>query len=133
MNIGLPPTNDNVLNETESKMASMWAQFFNQLITQLNTVFTNFGFFIPNITSAQKNTIASQYSRSITYDNDLSRMEINNTGSFEPIQTYSTKTTVEIQSLIQDQANIGKIYVNSETNSLQYSVDGSTIRTIVST
>ncbi len=132
MNIGTPPTDDHVLSGKESKMASIWSAFFDQLSSQLTSTFTNLGYFVSGTSASKMDEISGDYKKSIVYNDSLSRMEINNAGTFEPIQTYTLKTTAEINQLAQDSANIGKIYINSDTHELQFH-NGNEIRTIAST
>lgn len=134
MNLGIPPKDDNVINETQSTLSVVWENFFSQLTTQLTTTFTNLSYFLPSVSQAALSKIAPNFKKSITYNNDNQRVEINNTGTFEGVQTISVASGADILTAITQPGNIGKIYVNSDTNSLQYSLDGlpANIRTIAS-
>ena len=133
MNIGTAPIHDDLVDNEPSLIGSTWETFFSQLATQINTTFTNLGYFLPVISQSTADNTGSSSTQSIAYNGDNARAEINNSGEFEGISTVLVKTTSEIQNLISKNGNLGRIYINSDNNSLQFSVDGSTIRTIAST
>lgn len=132
MNIGTPPNDDKVLNETQSHMSYLWSEFFNQISSQITYNLGNLAYRISGTSSTKLQDIGANYTASIAYNQTDSRMEVNNEGTFEAIQTITLATTAEIQVLIQNPSNIGRLYINSETNHLQYSVDGINLRTIES-
>jgi len=130
MNIGTPPIHDNLINVenfqedvrktlkieeehawNDKNIATLgvgheWENFFSTLANEINTVLAD-----------------------VTYNTDLDRIEIND----DAIEVVQILTTAEIAQAITNPSNIGRIFVNSDDNSLQFSLDGTTIRTIAST
>jgi len=133
MNIGTPPLQDSLSGNKSIKISTPWGSFFSQLISEMNNLFTNLGHFFPGIGNDTSQRIQSDFKKSIVYNDDNERLELNNNGEFEGIQTISILTTLEIVDAVQEPGNIGRIFVNSDDNSLQFSLDGTTIRTIAST
>lgn len=125
----------------ESPMAHMWANYHSLLNDQLNTNFSDSGYLFPGQPSSTISTNLSKFGQSIVYNDSLNRMELNNGNrqnpasrapTSEPIQTYGGFSTAQISSEAIKPENIGRIFVNSDTNELQFSVDGTTVRTITS-
>lgn len=130
MNIGTPPLHDNVINinnlhddakktlkidgnhgwnaanDATLGVSHEWESFFSTMATEINKVFAD-----------------------VTYNDELNRIEINN----DAIAIVQSLTTSEIAQAITNPANIARIFVNTDDNSLQFSLDGITVRTVVST
>lgn len=149
VNIATPPnmgqspallTDD--VGETESPMAHAWASYNALLNDQLSANLSDNGYIFPSGSTTTITKNLNQFGQSIVYNQSLNRMELNNGNrqnpqnrapTSEPIQTYGALSTGEIATEAVKPGNLGKIYVNSDTNELQFSTNGTTIRTIVST
>lgn len=160
MNFNKPPLNDSVVDIqippkvrqsadlppdkvglVESPMAHVWATYHSIFNDQLNQNLSDNGYIFPGVSTTTLTANVNKFGQSIVYNQSLNRMELNNGNrknptvappSYEPIQTYGSKTTTQIATEAVQQQNLGRIYVNSDTNELQFSVDGATIRTITS-
>ena len=72
-----------------------WQQFFQQLISQLQTNFSPQGFLLPQLSTTQINYVATNFAASsipsafygnMIYDNTLDEAKINIAGTFKVIQ-----------------------------------------------
>lgn len=129
------------MGETESPMAHAWANYHALLNDQLSQNLSDAGYIFPSTSQADLNTNIPKFGQSIVYNDSLNRMELNNgnrttpanrTPTSEPLQTYGAMTTSHIATEAVKPENLGRIYVNSDTNELQFSIDGATVRTITS-
>lgn len=132
MKFNTPPYQDNIVDKN-SKIHYKWSNFLSILTNNLNSNLGDLGYIFPSIDQSTADSISDQYSKSIVYNKDNTRMELNNNGKYEAISTVAINTTEEIQKVAISPENIGRIFVNSDTNELQFSLDGETIRTISST
>ncbi len=129
----------NVIGESEDKLAIAWQQFMTILNNQLNINFSDNGYVFPAVIQTTLDKIKQDYKQSIVYNSDKNRFELNNGNrsndddtNYEPIQTYGPLNTANIATEAIKDKNLGRIFVNSDTNELQFSINGSTVRTIMS-
>lgn len=150
MNINKPPVSDPISTPNPQDLSAshtinqQWQDYFSVENNELSMNFSNNGYLIPSISEKQLTNPkqVDNYGQSIVYNNDKNRLEINEgnrqkpaarTPNYAPIQTYQPLSTSEIQTEAIKEGNLGKIFVNSDTNELQFSLNGTTIRTITST
>lgn len=132
MNVNIPPLEEELIAEDKNKISHDWATFHTILAQQINTNLGDQGYFYPAITTATAADIAPNFTQSIVYNSDAQKMVLNNDGNYEAIATVALATTSEISQLIQQDGNIGRLYINIDTGNIQFSIDGITIKTIVS-
>jgi len=133
--VNTPPYNDEFVDDTKRMISYKWANFFSVFLNEINNYLGDLGYIFPSIknSTTQDSTIQQNYKRSIVYDSDNTQLLLNNTGTYQPIATIQTRTTSEIQEEAILPENVGRIFVNSDTSELQFSIDSQTVRTIVST
>lgn len=147
MRFNTPPYENNIskvskdnIGQKNNLLTEEWENYFSVQNNLLNENLSDNGYIFPAINETKKGQISKDYKQSIVYNSDKTRMEINNgnredqqdNGDYEPIQTYGAKTTSQIAQEAIKPKNLGKIFVNSDTNELQFSIDGVTVRTISS-
>jgi len=132
MKFNTPPFAENITN-IKGKFHNSWQNFFSIMTNQLNQNLSDLGYTYPAISETTAQTRASQAKQQIVYNSDNSRMELNNVGQYSAIAVVATNTSAEIADLAIKPENLGRLFSNSDDNSLQFSLDGSTIRTIAST
>lgn len=159
MRVNTPPFNDPILgaggttdtpawlpqpdgSAPTAKISESWSNYLALLNNQINHTLSDSGYLVPGLPTVSLQKIVNNFGQSIVYNTSLNRMEINNGNrknpdqrapSYEPIQTFGSNTTAQINAEAIKTENLGKIFVNSDTNTLQFSLDGTTIRTITST
>ena len=135
------PTHPGNIGMVESPMAHVWANFHSILTNNLNKNLSDNGYIFPSVSQTSLNSNVNKFGQSIVYNHSLNRMELNNGNrktptnrppTSEPIQTYGALSTANIATEAVKPENLGRIYVNSSTNELQFSINGTTIRTITS-
>lgn len=123
-------------------MSDPWRNYHALLNDQLSANLSNGGYIFPAVSSATLTTTVDRFGQSMVYNQDLNRLEINNGNraspssrapTSEPIQTYGALSSSQIATEAVKPENLGRIFVNSSTNELQFSIDGATVRTITST
>ena len=138
-NLPGPP---NASPTAHTPMSETWENYHALLNNNLNTNLSDFGYIFPSVDTSTLDTNTSKFGQSMVYNESLGRMELNNGSrttpdtnppNYAPIQTYGAASTSEINAEAVKDKNLGRIFVNSDTNELQFSVDGATVRTITST
>lgn len=126
----------------ETPMAEVWANYHAVLNNELSSNLGENGYIFPAVNTATLNNNLPKFGQSMVYNQDLNRMELNNGNRSNPgsraptseaIQTYGGLSGTQIATEAVKPENNGRIFVNTDTNELQFSIDGATIRTITST
>lgn len=129
MKFNTPPFGNSISTD-RGILHSSWQSFISILTNNFNQYLSDLGYIFPSINNSTATGIANNYKQSIVYNSDNQRMELNNSGTYQAIATVSSGTTSDIGQLAIQPQNIGRIFVNTDNNSLQFSLDGLTIRTI---
>jgi len=109
-----------------------WINYHNQLSTQLRTKLNDQGYQFPGVSQTNLNNIEQDKSQSIVYNQDTTRMNVNNNSEYEEIATRPKKTLTQIQAqLAQEGIGMqGRIFVDTTNNTMITTLDGSTLVTL---
>jgi len=113
--------------------ASEWYAYYNTLSSQLRDNFGNTAYVFPNQpeTNLQQSPVTN-VTQSITYNSTTGRMNVNNSNEYEELATITRKSTAELVPLTTP-ATIGRIFYDTDTNTLKVNLDGASLVSIDTT
>lgn len=137
MNIGIAPTQYNLLDIAKllsgahSKITYQWSGYFNNLSTELISNLSDNGYIFPSQNTEKLTVLAPTFKKSIVFNSDEVKMQLNNAGIYENIATESSLTTTAILGRIA--SDVGKIFHDTTEDRLVVSFDGVSLREITTT
>lgn len=70
IDIDLPPINDPITKKTDDLWSDLWRDYISTLIDTLITYLSQYGMLIPNVTTAQRDSIQAPVEGQMIYNTD---------------------------------------------------------------